>query len=148
MKQNKLEAFMAIAEDIATLSPDIHTKVGSIAVHPETYDCILPSYNGYISEANDQVIPKTRPEKYEYTIHSEMNMICQAAKKGRALDGYWSIQTLSPCTSCMRILYQSGIRTIVFKDKYRDFDKQKEMLDLNLTLTQIGNFVKIVLEPK
>lgn len=147
MKIQKLETFMAMAEQIAQLSPDFQRKVGAMAVHPDTYDCILPSYNGFVAGADDSTLPTVRPAKYEYILHAEQNLICQAAKRGRALDGYWSIQTLSPCKHCMRLLFQSGIRTVVFKEEYRDFAQQIRMKDLHLQLTPIGNYVKIEMSP-
>ena len=143
MKQDKLDTFMAMAVRISELSPDSQTKVGSIAVHPTSYDCILPSYNGFVAGANDSELPTTRPDKHKYIVHAEANMICQAARKGRSLEGYWSIQTLSPCSNCMRLLWQSGIRTIIFKDEYKDFKDQINMKDLTITTTKLGEYTKI-----
>lgn len=144
MNQDKIEVFMNMALEISKLSPDAETKVGSIAVHPDTYDCILPSYNGFVAGGPDD-LPDTRPAKYEYIIHSEVNMICQAARTGRSLEGYWSIQTLSPCSNCTRTLWQSGIRTIIFKDEYRDFKNQSNMKDIDMKITHIGKYTKLEL---
>lgn len=142
-----MDVFMKMAESISTLSPDAQTKVGSIAVNPTTYEALLPSFNGFISGSGDD-IPTTRPEKYKYILHSEVNMICQAARTGRNLEGYWSIQTLSPCSNCMRMLWQSGIKTIVFRDYYKDFQCQLNMSDIDITLVKLGKYTRIDLKVK
>lgn len=129
MNRLKIETFMSLAENISKLSPDPKTKVGCIAVHPDTKDAILPSYNGFIQGANDSTLPKD-DNKHLYIQHAERNLIYQAAKKGRSIDGYWIFCTLSPCIDCCRALWQSGVRTIIFKDTYKDYHKQMNMLDI------------------
>lgn len=147
MKESKVDVFMEMAESIASLSPDSQTKVGSIAINPDTYEALLPSFNGYVS-GSERDLPTTRPEKYEYILHAEVNMVCQAARSGRSLEGYWSIQTLSPCSNCMRTLWQSGIKTIVFRDYYGDFQKQLQMEDLDIELSKLGKYTRIDLSIK
>lgn len=143
MNKEKVLNFLEQCEVIAKNSPDAQTKVGAMAVHPETYDAILPSYNGFISGAPDHKLPKTRPGKHKYIIHAEMNMICQAARKGRSLDGYSCFCTLSPCIDCCRVLWQAGIRTIYFKEKYYDFDENQQLGDMEFDLTNQGKYYKL-----
>lgn len=147
MNKTKLDTFFHLARTISKLSPDSETQVGAVAVHPESYDVILPSYNGFISGTN-AVLPTVRPEKHQFMVHAEANMVCQAARKGRSLEGYWSIQTLSPCATCLRLLYQSGIRTIVFSDKYKNYTQEIEKCkDMQIMITQLGEYTKLELEP-
>lgn len=148
MNKDKLEIFMQVAESIAKLSPDEETKVGCLAVHPETYDCKHLSYNGFISGANDTELPKTRPEKYQYIVHAEANMVAKAASENGGLKGYWSVQTLSPCVNCCRLLYQAGVRTIIFKEKYKDFEKQLLQNDLEFDIIPLQGYHKLTLKPK
>ena len=48
----------------------------------------------------------------------------------------------------MRVLWQSGIRTIIFRDEYKDFKEQLDMKDLNIKLSKIDNYTKIELTTK
>ena len=148
MNKLKIKVFMEIAETIANLSPDPKTKVGCIAVHPDTIDAVLPSYNGFIQGAHDCSLPKEAPHKYEYMQHAETNLIYQAAKKGRSIDGYWLFCTLSPCINCCRALWQSGIKTIIFKKEYKDFNKQIQMLDIGLEVHPLFDYYLLDLSIK
>jgi len=54
---------------------------------------------------------------------------------------------LSPCQNCTRALYQSGIATIYFKDKYGDFEDQIALGDLSVEISKIGCYTKLELYP-
>lgn len=148
MKLEKLSNYFRQAEVVAENSPDAQTKVGVLIVDKEDGAIIMSSWNGFIRGANDSVLPKTRPAKYEVMQHAEQNAICLCAKRGNATNNCFAVVTLSPCKDCMRTLWQSGISTIYFKDKYKDFDDQLKMLDLDIELTKVGNFYKIELGVK
>lgn len=145
MKLTKLNALFAQAYEIAKLSPDAETKVGCIAVRDDM-SVISSSYNGYIKGANDAILPSSRPQKYQYMIHAEQNLITTCAKHGTSLNGATVIVTLSPCIHCARLLFQSGVNKIYFKEEYKDFKKQLNMLDLKFNLTPVEDYVKIELE--
>lgn len=147
MKLNKLNTLMKVAESVAENSPDAETKVGGVLVGSRG-EIILASYNGFAIGADDKKLPNTRPDKYLITLHCEVNAIYQAARRGIAIDGCSFVCTLSPCINCCRALWQCGVKTIYFKDFYRDFDKQKELLDLNLQVTKFGKYNKLELTIK
>lgn len=149
MNPLKLAKYMAVAEAWALFSKDEDTKVGAILVDPIDGDQISCGYNNPIRGGNDKKIPRTRVDgKYPYMIHAEQNAIALAAKKGRKLDKAISIQTLSPCTLCVRLLWQVGVTTIYFRDKYKDFDENLNMLDLKIELTPIGKYTKMIISVK
>jgi len=147
MKEEKLNTLMKVAEAVSENSHDQETKVGCVVVGSEG-ECILSSYNGFIAGVNDSKLPKTRPEKYPYMIHSEMNAVCQAAKRGISIKDCSLVCTLSPCIHCCRMLWQCGIRVIYFKDFYKDFNRQKNMKDLKLEVSSFGKFFKLELKEK
>lgn len=139
---------MRIAEAVSADSPDAETKVGYVLVHGDTGAIIATGFNGFIRGAKDAALPKTRPAKYPYMVHSEANLICNAVRHGIKTDGCYLVGTLSPCINCLRLIYQSGISTIVFRDKYTDFEKNCEMEDLEVNLTQQDGFYRIDLKPR
>ena len=148
MQINKLDKYFKTAEAFAQLSPDEETKVGSILVHNETNAVMGMAYNGFIRGADDSLLPTTRPFKYRYMRHSELNLICHAAGHGINTSQCFVVCTLSPCIDCLRALYQARITTVYFKDTYRDFEKSLNMSDLFILLTNVGNYTRIDLKGK
>jgi len=150
IKQKHLDSYYKQALAIAEQSPDEQTKVASLLIHSETRAVLGNGFNGFVRGAPDAKLPKTRPEKYDYIVHAETNMIYNSARHGVSTDKCFVFCTLSPCVNCCRAMYQAGIKVVYFKEKYRDFDKQTEMLDLNLTLKSVFScdYYKLTISPK
>ncbi len=54
------------------------------------------------------------------TNHAEMNAICQASRRGVALDGATAYVTNMPCTTCAKALAAAGIKRIVIFSDFHD----------------------------
>jgi dCMP deaminase len=54
------------------------------------------------------------------TVHSEVNAIASAAKRGVALDGGTLYVTHSPCWPCAKLLYNAGVAKVVYGEMYKD----------------------------
>jgi dCMP deaminase len=147
MKDQKLASYIRRAECVAENSPDEETKVGSILISKSTGSVISEGYNGFVRGADDNKIPKTRPDKYDYVIHAEENLIYNAARNGVRTDQCIVVQTHSPCVHCARRLYQSGIDTVYFKTYYPGTDRIKVLGDLKLEFTSVGLFTMIIISP-
>jgi dCMP deaminase len=52
------------------------------------------------------------------TVHAEQNAICQAARRGVALDGATLYCTMTPCRTCAMLIINCGIKRVVCKRKY------------------------------
>lgn len=146
--EKKLRAYHRRALAVAEDSPDTSTKVGAVLVHGESGAVIADGFNGFIRGAPDSKLPMTRPEKYDYIIHAEMNLICNAVRHGISTDKCLVFCTISPCVKCMRALYQAGISEVYVKGFYTDFEKCSSMLDLSLSVTTLGEFSRIEIKPK
>jgi len=134
MRPSKLANYMDMAIVCAQRSHDAETKVGAVLVNNDSGAIIATGYNGFVRGAPDDTLPTTRPDKYEYIIHAEMNMISNAAKHGISMNNCMLVCTLSPCKACMRMLYNCGITKVVSKDLYRDFDEILKMRDIRVSL--------------
>jgi dCMP deaminase len=121
---------MDLAEVIAKRSHDSETKVGSILVRASNNTLVSTGFNGFIAGTQDELLPNTRPEKYEYILHSELNLISNCAKNGISTDGCYVVCTMSPCTQCTRLLFNAGIHKVIAKQLYKDFNKVLEMRDI------------------
>jgi dCMP deaminase len=147
VKSEKILSYVRRAEVVAENSPDAETKVGAVLISRRTGSVISEGYNGFVRGTNDSNIPKTRPEKYKFVIHAEANLICNAARNGVMTDECYVVQTHSPCVQCARLLYQSGVTTVYFKDYYRGTDEVKQLGDLQLKYTAFDNYTKIEIKP-
>jgi dCMP deaminase len=127
---------MDIAEIIAERSHDAETKVGALLINNESGAIIATGYNGFVRGADDSKLPNTRPEKYEYILHAEQNLIANCARHGISMDNCSLICTLSPCKLCMRMLLNSGITKVVSKNLYKDFNDILKMGDINVEVKQ------------
>jgi dCMP deaminase len=58
----------------------------------------------------------TKPE----VLHAESNAIAKLARSNESGDGATLFVTHSPCLDCAKLIYQSGITHVVYKENYRD----------------------------
>lgn len=138
-RPSKYRAAMNMAKQAAELSHDSETQVGSILIKNRTGAIIASGYNGFVRGAPDDKLPTTRPGKYPYMQHSEQNLIYNCARLGISMDDCTIVCTHSPCSSCMRALWQCGITRVVCEIKYRDFDELQSMQDLSIRSSDIGD---------
>lgn len=61
----------------------------------------------------------TRAE-FCYALHAEQNAIVQAAKLGVSVDGATMYVTHQPCVICTKLIINSGIKRVVYKNPYPD----------------------------
>ena len=59
---------------------------------------------------------KTNP----FVVHAEQNIITFCAKNGINTNDSTLYITHSPCTECAKLIYQSGIKRVVYINEYRD----------------------------
>ena len=55
-----------------------------------------------------------------YAVHAEQNAIIQAAKLGLSVDGATLYCTHQPCVICAKMIINSGINRVVYKEGYPD----------------------------
>ena len=91
-------------------------KVGCLVVKGNMI--ISDGYNGTpsgfenVSEDENNV---TKP----YELHAEANAITKIARSGNSSEGATMYVTASPCIECAKLIIQSGIRRVVYSEKYR-----------------------------
>ena len=115
MKPKFIEAYMDVAERFAQLSSATRLQVGAIVVKDDRIISI--GYNGMPS-GWDNVCEhegKTKPE----VLHAESNAIAKLAKSPESGEGASIFITHSPCIDCAKLIYQSGIATVYYKNDYR-----------------------------
>ena len=132
MKQKFIEAFMKAAEVFAALSSARRLHVGAIIVKDNRIISIgyngMPS--GWDNNCEDVVTPslpylqgdgptlKTKP----VVLHAEQNAIAKLAKSTESSDGATMFITHAQCLDCAKLIYQSGIKSVYYRNTYRNTD--------------------------
>ena len=116
---------MDVAESFAKLSSAVRLQVGAIVVKddriisigyngmPSGWDNCCEEWNGEDDWGN--TILKTKPE----VLHAESNAVSKLAKSSESGDGAIMFVTHAPCIDCAKLVYQSGIDTVYYKNEYR-----------------------------
>jgi dCMP deaminase len=102
--------FLQLAKQVATRSPDPNTHHGCVLVSPDKR-VISTGYNGPVAGLPNELVPLTRPQKYDWFIHAEDNAVAFARCDLRGCTAYVTGQ---PCAACFRRLLQVGIKRIVY----------------------------------
>ena len=61
------------------------------------------------------------------TVHAEQNAICQAAKRGIAIDGATLYCRMTPCRTCAMLIINCGIKRVVCEKKYHDSAESEDL---------------------
>jgi dCMP deaminase len=62
------------------------------------------------------------------TVHAEQNAICQAAKRGVAIEGATVYQRMTPCRTCAMLWINCGIKKVVCERKYQLAEESEQLL--------------------
>jgi len=127
MKQKFIEAYMDVAERFAQLSSAVRLNVGAIVVKDDRIISI--GYNGMpagwendceyeviVEDGDDYTTElKTKPE----VLHAESNAIAKLARSSESGEGATIFITHAPCMECAKLIYQTGISSVYYRDDYR-----------------------------
>lgn len=166
MKDKFIKAYMKTAEVFAELSHARRLHVGAIVVKDDRIISI--GYNGmpagwdnnceykdymsrdaggwlnpdeieqrwqYLEEDGTRYTLKTKPE----VLHAETNAIAKLAKSTESGQGASMFITHAPCLDCAKLIYQSGINSVFYRDSYRSDDGINFLEKSGITITKIDN---------
>jgi len=126
MKPKLIDAYMKTAEIFAECSTATRLHVGAIVVKDDRIISIgyngMPSgwtneceeYHGLDLKGNPTLV--TKPE----VLHAETNAIAKLAKSTESGLGATMFITHAPCLDCAKLIYQSGIGCVLYRNTYRD----------------------------
>lgn len=112
------ELYLGMAHLMALRATCRRLSVGCIITSPE-HRVISTGYNGPLP--SDEHCSKCDLSKAcNDAVHAEANAIAHAAKNGISLNGAILYLTHSPCTTCAKLIVQSGISQVRFAKLFRD----------------------------
>jgi len=106
--------FLDLAEAVSRRSPDPSTRHGCVIVDADRR-VVSTGYNGPVAGLANELVPVTRPQKYDWFIHAEDNAVCFARCDLRGATAYVTGQ---PCAACFRRLLQVGVVRIVHAGRH------------------------------
>jgi len=121
----KEEFFIRVLNELKQESKCVSWQVGALIVKDGRI--ISTGYNGTLKDApnccdvhNSKNFDRSVHSKWSasHEVHAEANAIAMAAKSGIQLEGCFCYCSLQPCTTCLLLLIQSGIKEIVYVDDY------------------------------
>lgn len=133
MKQKLADVYMNIAQEFARLSYCNRQKNGAIIVSGDRI--ISTGYNG-TPHGMDNECQDQDGNTYSYVIHAEANAILKLAKDGESGEGAVMFCTTSPCMECAKMIIQSGIKKVVYKNQYRTTDGLELLKELKIECKQ------------
>ena len=133
MKDKFIKAYMEVAKTFANLSTAKRLQVGAIVVKDDRIISI--GYNGMPS-GWDNVCEhegKTKPE----VLHAESNAIAKLASSHESGKDATLLCTHAPCIDCAKLIYQSGIATVYYKNDYRSTQGIEFLKKSNINVERI-----------
>ena len=115
LSRDKAIKYFKLARSVADLlSEDPSRKVGTVILCPRTLRILSVGYNGFPDGVDASIGDRwTKPMKYDFCVHAEINGVCNAARSGTALDGSIAVVTLHPCCGCCQAFIQAGVKLVV-----------------------------------
>jgi len=128
MKQKFIDYYMKVAELTGTLSYAKRLQVGAVIVNGNKI--LATGYNGMPSGWDnecetteivelDEKFVKQLVTKQE-VLHAETNAIAKVSASTESSEGATMFCTHAPCINCAKLIYQSGINSLYYRNTYRD----------------------------
>lgn len=135
VKQLKYDtAYLRMAVEWARLSYCKRRQVGALIVKDRMI--ISDGYNGTPSGFENSCEDDEDFTKW-YVLHAEANAILKTAASTQSCAGATLYITMSPCKDCSKLIYQSGIKRVVYMEDYKDNSGLKFLDRAGLQIDQI-----------
>jgi len=135
-KQNRFnKMWMDVAEIFAKQSHAVRLKVGCVIVQKDRI--ISQGWNG-TSPGLDNSCEGEDGRTLPYVIHAESNAITKIARDGGSGTAGASLYiTHAPCIDCAKLIVQTGINRVFYRDAYRSADGTDYLSRSNVEVTQL-----------
>jgi dCMP deaminase len=134
-KQKKYDiAYIKMALEWAKLSYCKRRQVGALIVKDRMI--ISDGYNGTPTGFENICEDDENYTKW-YVLHAEANAIMKVAASTQSSQGATLYITLSPCKECSKLIFQSGIKRVVYYKAYKDLSGLEFLKKAGIEITHI-----------
>ena len=130
-------AYLKMALEWAKLSYCKRRQVGALIVKNRMI--ISDGYNGTPTGFENICEVDENYTKW-YVLHAEANAIMKVAASTQSSQGATLYVTLSPCRECSKLIFQSGIKRVVYHNEYKDSSGIKFLKKAGIEVTHIKSF--------
>jgi len=131
MKNKFIKYYMDVAQLTSTLSYATRLQVGAVIVKghkilatgfngmPSGWDNNCEDEIGHVLDDANHIVEirlKTKPE----VLHAESNALMKVASSTESSENSTMFCTHAPCIHCAKLIYQSGINSLYYRNTYRD----------------------------
>ena len=124
--------WMQMAETIAQRSHHPTFKVGALIVTSDNTQVLSLGYNGNATGMSNA--PQSEEPGCSGLLHAEINALLKL-DYNNPKDKVMYL-TLSPCTNCAMAIINSGIKKVVYREKYRDDSGIKMLQSVGIKVNQ------------
>jgi dCMP deaminase len=128
-------AYLKMALEWAKLSYCKRKQVGALIVKDRTI--ISDGYNGTPSGFENCCEDENNQTKW-YVLHAEANAILKISRSTQSCEGATLYLTLSPCKECSKLIFQSGIKRVVYIQDYSDNEGLVFLKDAGVEILKIS----------
>ena len=134
-KQRKYDkAYLRIAIEWSKLSYCKRRQVGALIVKDRMI--ISDGYNGTPTGFDNACEDDDNYTKW-HVLHAEANAIMKVAASTQSSKGATLYVTLSPCKDCSKLIFQSGIKRVVYHEQYKDNEGIKFLEQAGLEIVHL-----------
>ncbi len=135
-KQKTIDlTYLKMAKTWSELSYCTRRKVGALIV--KNGMIISDGFNGAPSKSKPNICEDSNGNTFWWVLHGEANAILKCAKHGHSCDGATLYQTLSPCKDCSKLIFQAGIKRLVYTEDYKDNDGIQFLIESGIVVDKI-----------
>ena len=109
-------------------------KVGALIVKEKMI--ISDGYNG-TPAGFENICEDEQNLTKAYVLHAEANALTKVAKSNNSSEDATLYVTTSPCMECSKLIIQSGIKRVVFCDKYHNIEGLELLERANIEINHI-----------
>jgi dCMP deaminase len=125
--------FIRVASEVSDLSYCKRNKVGAILVVENRILSI--GYNGTPSGMENECEDDCGNTK-KIVMHAESNCLMHLCKSSQSSKDSTMYITLSPCIECAKLIYQAGVKKVVYLDKYRNIEGIEFLKNVGIEIKQ------------
>lgn len=131
MKNKFIKYYMDVAQLTSTLSYATRLQVGAVIVKghkilatgyngmPAGWDNNCEDEIGHVLDESDNIV-ETRLKTKQEVLHAESNALMKVASSTESSENSTMFCTHAPCIHCAKLIYQSGINSLYYRNTYRD----------------------------
>lgn len=127
-------AYLRMAKEWAKLSHCKRKQVGALIVKDRMI--VSDGYNGTPSGFENCCEDENGDTKW-YVLHAEANAILKVSRSTHGMEGATLYITLSPCRECSKLIYQAGVKRLVYIERYKDDTGLKFLQEAGVELCHI-----------